>query len=231
MNEVTYTWTGDQVTKYEPRYIYEKTYPAPYGLSFCPLPTNIDSNLDFIDMNSCSASPYKGMISTNALIEYEKVIEIMKLFESTPINIMEIGISAVEENSFTSAIINNKHPDSIYVGVDIDNKSKLDNKDKKIFTIQSKSEDQLFIRQKLKEIGINELSILFIDGWHSVNSAINDWKYVDILVKGGKVIFHDVNCHPGPKIILDAIDKYMFSVENCFEEIFDVYGMAIITKL
>jgi hypothetical protein len=231
MNENTYTWTGDRVTKYEPRYTYEKTYPAPYGLSFCPLPTNIDANSDFIDVNSCPLLKYKDIFYTNASIEYEKVIETMELFKSTPINIMEIGISAVKENSFTNALINTKHSSSIYVGVDVDDKSNLDNKDKKIFTIKSRSEDQVIIRQKLIEIGIHELSILFIDGWHSVNSALNDWKYVDMLVKGGKVIFHDVNVHPGPKIILDAIDKCMFSVENCFEEIFNVYGMAIATKL
>ena len=49
--------------------------------------------------------------------------------------IMEIGISRNGEGSFTRALLNNK-PDNIpYLGIDLDDKSYLNNPNKNIFTI------------------------------------------------------------------------------------------------
>lgn len=138
--------------------------------------------------------------------------------------IMEIGVSR-NTRSFTDALLNNK-PDTIpYLGVDIDWKTHLDNKDKNIYTIKADSKDQDRIRAYAKEIGLSQISILFIDGWHSLNMVINDWKYSDLLSDNGIVIFHDTNYHP-PVVFVEYIDSNMYDViKYCTEE--DDYGLAI----
>jgi hypothetical protein len=144
--------------------------------------------------------------------------------------IMEIGVSRNGDRSFTRALLNNK-PDNVpYLGVDLDDKTYLNNVDKNIFTIKENSFNQESVRKYIKEIGMEKISILFIDGWHSVNAVINDWLYSDMLSENGIVVFHDTNYHPGPAVFLPAIDSELFRVEYCFENQAD-YGMAIAYKI
>ena len=144
--------------------------------------------------------------------------------------IMEIGVSRNGDRSFTRALLNNK-PDNVpYLGVDLDDKTYLNNVDKNIFTIKENSFNQESVRKYIKEIGMEKISLLFIDGWHSVNAVINDWLYSDMLSENGIVVFHDTNYHPGPVVFLPAIDSELFRVEYCFENQAD-YGMAIAYKI
>src|SRR3989344_149304 len=46
-------------------------------------------------------------------------------FINRPINIMEIGVYRNGNNSFTKVLIDNKHPNSKYFGVDLEDKSFL----------------------------------------------------------------------------------------------------------
>lgn len=143
--------------------------------------------------------------------------------------IMEIGVSRNGDGSFTNAILKNK-PDNIpYLGVDVENKSYLQDPKKNIYTIQAKSEEQLKIRKHMQYLNINKLSILFIDGWHSLNTVINDWRYTDLLSHYSVVFLHDTNGHPGPTIILESIDKDIFNIKKYFEND-DDYGLSIAVK-
>ena len=144
--------------------------------------------------------------------------------------VVEIGVARNEMGSFTYAMLNTK-PDSIpYLGIDIHDKTFLNNKEKNIYTIQEDSFNQETIRNYMKEIGMEKISVLFIDGWHSVNAVINDWKYTDMLSDNGIVIFHDTNYHPGPAVFLEYIDKELFRVEKHFEGQND-YGVGIAYRI
>ena len=130
--------------------------------------------------------------------------------------IMEIGIHRNGSRSFTMAMLKNK-PDSVpYLGIDIDDRSYLDNPEKNIYTLKENSFSQEAVRNYAEKIGLKKVSILFIDGWHSLNACINDWKYADMLSDKAIVVFHDTNHHPGPTIILHAIDETKFRVEKYF---------------
>ena len=192
-----------------------------YGLKNIPKLIHYDNNSD--------GAPFTRMCSTEVSKQnYELVESISKNFMSH--GIVEIGVSRNGEGSFTNAMLKNK-PDSIpYVGIDIDDKSYLNNEEKKIFTLISDSHDQDKVRDFIKKIGIEKISILFIDGNHSVNSVINDWKYVDLLTEDGIVILHDTNYHPGPAVILDSIDDQKFRIEKHFENQ-DDYGVTIVYKI
>lgn len=158
---------------------------------------------------------------------YELIKNITKDYMSH--GILEIGVSRNADGSFCHAMLVNK-PDNIpYLGVDLDDKSYLNNPSKRIHTIQENSYNQESVRNYMKEIGMDKISILFIDGHHSVNTVINDWLYSDLLSDNGIVLFHDTNFHTGPTIFVESIDKSEYDVVKYFEEYND-YGVTIAYK-
>ena len=162
--------------------------------------------------------------------ELDLISETAKLYSTEAI--LEIGVARDKNglDSFTYKYINEKSDTIGYVAVDIDDKSFLNDESKKIYSIQCKSEEQEKIRQFLKEKGIEKISILSIDGWHSLNAVINDWKYTDLLIKGGVVIFHDSNYHPGVHCFIPFIDTTKYEVKKYFEGE-DAHGITIAKKL
>lgn len=147
--------------------------------------------------------------------------------------IVEIGVGGIHrplEGSFTELLLAKKPDEIPYLGIDCEDKTYLRNEAKKVFTVTAFSNEQQKIRECMKSIGIEEISILFIDGFHSVNAVINDWQYTDMLADGGIVIFHDTNYHPGPKVFIHAIDEQLYRIERCCQEV-DDYGVAIAYKL
>lgn len=140
--------------------------------------------------------------------------------------IMEIGVCNNGVGSFTNALLTSK-PDSVpYLGIDYKDKSFLDDPAKNVHTVIAHSADQIKIRDAAKKIGMDKVSILLIDGWHSVDMVINDWLYSDMLSENGIVIFHDTNSHPGPVVFLPAIDEKMYKVTKFFEKD-DDYGLSV----
>jgi len=192
-----------------------------YGLTYYPQMTNFDNNADICFFTKhCSVE-----VSKNS---YDLVCSMSPKYMTH--GILEIGVSRNGPGSFTNAMLTNK-PDSIpYLGVDTNDKSYLDDSLKNIHTIQTSSEEQSIVRQKLVDINIKEISLLFIDGWHSVNTVLNDWLYCDLLSDNGAVFLHDTNFHPGPVVLLDAIDTNIFQINKYFIDQ-DDYGLTIVTKI
>lgn len=145
--------------------------------------------------------------------------------------IVEIGVNRNGKNSFTWAMLENKPKDVIYLGIDLEDKSDINDKQKNIYTIKSNSFDQETVRKYMKEIGLDKISILFIDGNHSINAVINDWKYTDLLAEDGVVIFHDTNYHPGPRIFMETIDDKFYKIEKYFTNSPGDCGMGVAYKI
>lgn len=125
-------------------------------------------------------------------------------------NIMEIGVHRNEGRSMTNILMDSRPEGSQYVGIDLDDKSYLDDPARKVHTIRSHSHDQRTIRSRLEKLGIETIDLLMIDGWHSVNTCVNDWCYVDLLSDGGVVILHDTNAHPGSVALYHAVNESIF---------------------
>jgi cephalosporin hydroxylase len=192
-----------------------------FGLSFHPQMKNFDNNRDW---ESFTVWHTREVTEGN----FNLVDHVSKGFMSH--GIIEIGVNRNGEHSFTQALLKNK-PDSIpYLGIDIDDKSFLNNPEKRIFTLQANSFDQARNREYLRSIGMEKVSLLFIDGDHSVNAVVNDWRYADLLSANGVVMLHDTVSHPGPRVILEAIDKGIFRVEKHFPNE-DDYGLAIAYRI
>jgi hypothetical protein len=187
------------------------------GLKFKPQMTHYDNNEDW----SVFTRGHPVEVTKQS---YDLVAMLAQPYATH--GIMEIGVCRNGMGSFTHALLGNKPNHIPYLGVDLEDKTFLNNKEKNVFTIQSNSHDQDKVRSYAKEIGLEKISILLIDGHHSVNACINDWLYTDMISDNGIVIFHDTNSHPGPVVFLPAIDENMYKVTKFFEND-DDYGLSV----
>ena len=144
-------------------------------------------------------------------------------------SILEIGVDRNGSRSFTNLFLRAKSRECVYVGVDLDDKSHIRNVEQNQHFLQANSHNQQQVRQFLQNLGVTELDILMIDGWHSVNTAVNDWSYTDLLSDHGIVLLHDTNAHPGPAALFDAVDETVWrKFRFCTQ---DDMGIAVFSKV
>ncbi len=147
------------------------------------------------------------------------------------LSIIEIGVHRNEYVlSSTSIFLDNKRDTDIYLGIDIEDKSILNNPDKNIFTIKSPSQNTELIFNYLNEIGIHEIDILMIDGYHSINQVYFEWEnYTPLLSSNGIVIMHDTNSHPGPYFLIKSINTEHYDVYKYLSDVVD-WGISVAIK-
>lgn len=138
------------------------------------------------------------------------LINAMQSMGSDCKHILEIGVNRNGDRSFTRVIADHREPNSTYVGVDKEPREGVHDPNIRSYFLQCDSHDQAQVRSYLKEVGMDSLDLIMIDGWHSVNTTVNDWEYVDMLRVGGIVVLHDTNTHPGPVALFDAVDERKF---------------------
>lgn len=175
-----------------------------WGLSFFPSFEPIIS--DDQDM------PYDHWLECDEISECNRMVIENLLKELGPKcqTIVEIGVNRNGERSISQILINDRPSGSFYLGVDINDKSELNDPDKNTWTIKANSHNQGAVRAFLYDHTIKEIDLLFIDGWHSVNTTVNDWQYADMLSEHGIVAIHDQNTHPGDIGLYHAVDSTMF---------------------
>jgi len=117
-------------------------------------------------------------------------------------------------DSSTSIFLRNKKDTTKYLGIDIEDKTHLESYKPNVYTLKAQSEDYEVVVDKLNEVGIEQIDFLFIDGWHSINQVIDELWYLQFMKPGGVIGFHDVNHHPGPKAVLEALNPDMFEIIN-----------------
>jgi hypothetical protein len=131
-----------------------------------------------------------------------------------PRTFLEIGVHNNDEESSTGVIFQNLPKNGIYLGVDIKDKSYLDDPSKGIFTIRESSSNYAAVKNKLENLGVTSIDFIFIDGWHSINQVYMDWEYVNLLSPLGVVAMHDVTYHLGPYNFIRNLDKSLWVVEE-----------------
>lgn len=180
-----------------------------YGLRFIPqLMSGYNNDQDGPILGSGSA---RTEISTANRIVAQSTLR--KLGNNCKA-IVEIGVHRNSTDSLTHIFITQKPKDCRYLGIDIDDKSSLNDKSNNVFTLQANSHNQQLVRSTLSSLGMNKIDLLVIDGLHSVNTCINDWLYADLLSDYGAVIMHDTNFHPGPIALFYSIDENLFKKDR-----------------
>lgn len=129
-------------------------------------------------------------------------------------SILEIGVSRdrFKWETSTGIFLDYKSDDCVYLGVDIEDKSFLDDPEKNIYTIQSDSGDIESITNMLDSLGVEQLDFIMIDGWHSINQVLQEWEYTSLLSDHGIVAFHDVAYHPGPHLFVNNLNTTKWNV-------------------
>lgn len=195
-----------------------------YGLKFFPsLEPHCSDDQDYPNWGSHAAP--EEVSECNLAV----VTTVMDKLGPACQNIMEIGVHRNGTRSMSSILFSKRPKSGKYLGVDLDDKSYLNDPSCGIYTIQSNSHDQFAVRQKLVDIGINKLDLLFIDGWHSVNTCVNDWMYADLLSDHGVVILHDTNAHPGCVALYEAVNESLFDKTRLCLGI-DDHGISVFKK-
>ena len=149
------------------------------------------------------------------------VTEVVQGLGNNLLAALEIGVNRNGDRSMSRVIMDQRPPGSFYLGVDIDDKSYLDDEAANTWTIRTSSAERALILDRMRELGVGLLDLIMIDGWHSVNMCVNDWQFTERLTDHGVVILHDTNTHPGCVALFEAVDenlwiKQRFCTENDF---------------
>jgi len=200
---------------------------------------NCDRDADFIyDKGNKVREIYNNLVKRSGvksnfspnnkkyLLEYLNKIEDCR-------SILEIGVSHNRDERFTStsAIFDTKKDSTIYIGVDIDNKSHLDNETKNIYTIQSDASNIPKVMKFAKTKGVETFDFIFIDGWHSINQCIIEFNgYGAFLSDKGIIGVHDTNYHPGPRWLVERSDTTMWNIAEHRGEEFADFGISFMWK-
>lgn len=144
--------------------------------------------------------------------------------------ILEIGIFNNSERSLGKIFIDNKLDNTIYVGIDIADKSYLNNPAKNIHTIHASSSEYEKNMQIIRSLGVTEFDFIFIDGWHSINQCLLDWEYTRMLSDRGIVGLHDTRFHPGPNRFITALNTNIWDVKHNMCLFGSDYGIGFAKK-
>ena len=136
--------------------------------------------------------------------------------------IVEIGTASTYKNSSTNIFINNKTKDCCFYTIDIAARNcfstGVDNN--WIITCDSTGDE---IKERLKGRFID---ILFIDGDHSINKVFAEYEfYLSYMKDDGIIVLHDTTMHPGPLLLMEAIDTNVFKTKTFCP---DDYGIGVI---
>ena len=129
-----------------------------------------------------------------------------------PKNFLEIGVCRTGDDSSTYTILKNLDSDGKYLGIDLEDKSFLNQTDKGIYTLKENSSNFSSVAAYMQKIGLDNLDFIFIDGNHSINQILRDWEYTRFLVPGGVVALHDTTAHLGPALMLRNLDRSKWMV-------------------
>jgi cephalosporin hydroxylase len=196
-----------------------------YGLKWFPsVEPHISNDTDWIDEPKPCPTVHFSSVDHSALeYAFSKLPQAPKL-------IVEIGVDECGGVTSTNTLLRIKPQDCMYVGIDIRPKSYLNNLMNNIFTIQTDSANHEELYKLMDWYGHEQIDFMFVDGWHSVNQVIKEWKYWEKMIPNGVMAFHDTNHHPGPVAVLDAIDRDIFSVEYFGRDETD-WGVGVVQRI
>jgi len=206
------------------KYIFKKEPTDLWGLKYSPVLENYDMDRDLPKRGfpgKALRNPYIGIQKCDKHVIRD---EIAKLGDKLKF-VLEIGVSNLKKRGSTWAILEAKPKEAAYLGVDLHGNFSWVHQyeNSEYINCESDSED---VETLIKESG--SIDLYFIDGWHSVNQVMKEWKWVKYLSEHGVIIFHDISQHPGPMLIFDAIDEELFEKEK-YEHI-GTLGLGVVRR-
>lgn len=144
--------------------------------------------------------------------------------------ILEIGVHRNDQDSSTWCFLNYKNKETFYFGIDIVDKSFLNNKENNIYTLKENSSNTEKIMDFVRSTGVDKFDFIFIDGYHSINQVIDDWKFTEFLAEGGIIGFHDTNMHTGSMLFVDHLNSEKYNIEKCCKTWILDWGISFVSR-
>ena len=168
--------------------------------------------------------------------------------EFKPRNILEIGVNNSKSYDHSSTfnfmeyLKKDKSKKTLYLGVDINRQNirQVISENTELFWPETCQ--RMFFHEgdsaefdKISNIIENKLSsrldLILIDGWHSVNQVLKEWRLLKYLNKRGVVILHDTNNHPGPFEVVAAADPNFFKeIRQPFKGKYEDWGLTVLVR-
>lgn len=147
--------------------------------------------------------------------------------------ILEIGVARNGGLSSTFTLLGAKKDTCLYVGVDMNDKSFLTKLSfySNVTTIKTHSSNISTVLDTIEHISGNKtIDFIHIDGWHSVNQVLDDWRFAEYLSEHGIIMLHDTNWHPGPSALIKALDENLFTCSKYYDGDTTDWGVAVIRR-
>ena len=177
--------------------------------------------------------PVTGQQQTMTTCNMDNIAAYFNIVKDHAKCVVEIGVDcngAPTEMTATKVFLANKSDDTFYFGIDIDDKSYLDNPEKNIYTIRTNSANIEEVMNFIRSKGVEEIDFFFIDGWHSINQCLIEWEYTRWLSEIGIVGWHDTATHPGPAMFLKYLDTEKWEVVENSCNVHNDYGVGFAWK-
>lgn len=215
---------------------YEKQKSNINGLSFIPNLVG-QNDRDFINnVNGIDLSYKHGRVPEEFSV-YNKTILANTIkdlrYQNALKCVVEIGVNRSGNKSSTQFILQNKDPETIYIGIDI-NPQMIESvycPEKNTFGLVTDSSNHSKIMEYLIELKAYRIDLFMIDGNHSINQVCKDWVLTNALNIGGYVLLHDTNYHPGPYCVYEAIDEEFYEKQKYFTDMEFDWGIAKAKKI
>jgi hypothetical protein len=174
-------------------------------------PTTFDPPLEVSDANFSIMIHYFGMVRNNCK------------------SILEIGVGNIQSRTFTKLFLDQKLTYTKYFGIDLKDKSELNDDKNNVFTLMVDSSNIDEVLSFAKSHEVETFDFIFIDGWPSINQVLNDWRFIDYLSEDGILAIHDTNFHPGPTYLVNNLNVDKYEVYKKCKDDLD-WGITFITK-
>jgi hypothetical protein len=159
--------------------------------------------------------PTEGYIITMSACNMHALSEHFMRVRDNCTAILEIGVNhnaTPTAMTSTNLFLSLKKKNTVYLGVDINDKSYLNNPSEYVYTMQKDSSLIHDVMSYASTIGVNQFDFIFIDGWHSINQVLREWEYTSWLSPHGIVGIHDTAVHPGPVMLVKHLDRSRWDV-------------------
>lgn len=223
------------------RFKYTEFPTDVYGLKFKP---SIDSHMDtqdwishgwfgdqLVDMTSKHSEIKVEFSDRNKSVLVRCLDEL--LAQDKLHSILEIGVFRSGNVSSTKVILDKKPLHTKYFGIDLNegNLSPIRNPEANVFCFCTNSSNIEYILHECKTRDTKTFDFILIDGNHSINQVMDDWRFTEFLNPGGICLFHDTSYHPGPSCVYEAVDEKLFEKTKYFQDVSDDWGVATFKKL
>ena len=132
-------------------------------------------------------------------------------------------------HSSTDCLIDNRPSGCWYLGVDIKDDGRRDHihqPEVKRWFVHENSTSFISVRMAFE---YRQVDLLFIDGRHSVRQVLLDMRFAEKIRPGGVVLLHDINYHPGPRLVFDAVDPDLFDKSSVCPHA-DDFGLGLLRR-